>query len=194
MNRHFYRCADCLSVVAAETKIQPVQVPPSYYYSFGECGACGGAIEYMGEVRRDHLARTELRVPCDARCTGALGPHCECQCGGENHGSNRLVEVVVETGELPKLMVPPDARVKAETYRQLLERVQNAYRARYGRVTDWKRAGQYIGYEDYRLYCEGTRILRGIHAARELRTHAARNRKLNAILAEITSLATGRCA
>ena len=29
-------------------------------------------------------------------------------------GSNRLVEVVVETGKLPKLMVPPDARAKVE--------------------------------------------------------------------------------
>ena len=24
---------------------------------------------------------------CDARCTGATGPNCECQCGGANHGA-----------------------------------------------------------------------------------------------------------
>jgi len=127
--RHFYRCADCLSVVATETKIQPVQVPPSYFYSFGECGACGGAIEYMGEVHRDHLIRTALRVPCDGRCTGATGPSCDCRCGGKNHGSNRLVEVVVETGKLPRLMAPPDAAAKGEAYRQLLERIRSAHRA-----------------------------------------------------------------
>ena len=84
--RHFYRCADCLSVVATDTKIQPVQCPRAITTRVGECAACGGAIEYMGQVHGDHLARTELRVPCHARCTGALGPHCECQCGGENHG------------------------------------------------------------------------------------------------------------
>jgi hypothetical protein len=25
-------------------------------------------------------------VPCDARCTGAVGHTCECSCGGANHG------------------------------------------------------------------------------------------------------------
>lgn len=24
--------------------------------------------------------------PCNARCEGAVGPACECECGGENHG------------------------------------------------------------------------------------------------------------
>jgi len=23
---------------------------------------------------------------CDGRCTGAVGPACDCKCGGENHG------------------------------------------------------------------------------------------------------------
>lgn len=27
-------------------------------------------------------------VPCDARCTGAVGHHCECSCGGKNHGAD----------------------------------------------------------------------------------------------------------
>src|SRR6266550_1112477 len=27
---------------------------------------------------------------CDARCRGAKGPNCDCQCGGENHGANYL--------------------------------------------------------------------------------------------------------
>ena len=25
-------------------------------------------------------------VPCDRRCTGAIGHNCECSCGGRNHG------------------------------------------------------------------------------------------------------------
>lgn len=25
---------------------------------------------------------------CDARCMGAVGPSCDCACGGENHGRN----------------------------------------------------------------------------------------------------------
>ncbi len=27
---------------------------------------------------------------CDSRCTGAVGPNCECQCGGHNHGADAL--------------------------------------------------------------------------------------------------------
>jgi hypothetical protein len=30
---------------------------------------------------------SEARV-CDARCMGAKGPNCDCQCGGANHGGN----------------------------------------------------------------------------------------------------------
>lgn len=25
-------------------------------------------------------------VPCNSKCTSATGPHCECRCGGANHG------------------------------------------------------------------------------------------------------------
>ena len=174
--RHYYRCVDCLSVVVADDKIRPVQIPPSYAYSYGECGACGGRIEYLGEVCRDHWQRRELRVPCDARCTGAIGPHCECQCGGENHGSNRLVEVVVETGKLPRLMVPGDAGAKGEAYRELLRAVRSAHDGRFDRVFQLKRNGVYLSPPDWYHFCEGQRFNRRILEARELRSHAARNR------------------
>lgn len=29
--------------------------------------------------------------PCDARCTGAIGPDCECSCGGRNHGIDHAI-------------------------------------------------------------------------------------------------------
>jgi hypothetical protein len=45
----------------------------------------------------DHGLRTRTWKPvkgtysaereCDSRCTGAIGPDCECQCGGANHGA-----------------------------------------------------------------------------------------------------------
>ena len=31
------------------------------------------------------------QVPCDARCTGARGHNCECQCGGAHHGEQNAI-------------------------------------------------------------------------------------------------------
>lgn len=28
---------------------------------------------------------------CDARCTGAVGPSCDCQCRGQNHGGRHAL-------------------------------------------------------------------------------------------------------
>lgn len=28
---------------------------------------------------------------CDARCVNAIGPNCECSCGGENHGGGYAI-------------------------------------------------------------------------------------------------------
>lgn len=55
---------------------------------------CGGQVELMGVVRgqRLHVA-TELRCPCDGRCTHAKGPLCDCSCGGANHGTGRVVRI-----------------------------------------------------------------------------------------------------
>lgn len=183
--RHFYRCADCLSVAATETKIHPIQNPPNYVLSFGECAACNGRIEYLGDVHRNRLQKTELHVPCDSRCTGAIGPHCDCSCGGVNHGSNRLVEVVIEVGKLPRLLVPSDAKSKAETYRALLQSVREAHHARFDAVIQLKRNGAYLNVADWCGFQESVRLNGRILAAREFRSHTARNRKLNAILAEI---------
>jgi|ERR1051325_3043711 hypothetical protein len=66
---------------------------------------CKGLIEHhkiMGKVHRNRLVNIELQTPCDGRCTGAQGPSCDCQCGGANHGSNKLVEVIRDAGAIPK--------------------------------------------------------------------------------------------
>lgn len=46
------------------------------------CPDCGAT------VRLKRLEGTHKpEVPCDARCTNAKGPNCECSCGGANHGA-----------------------------------------------------------------------------------------------------------
>jgi hypothetical protein len=55
---------------------------------------------FMGRVEGARLTRMESRTPCDGRCIGAVGPSCDCSCGGENHGMTRLVDVAVDAGSV----------------------------------------------------------------------------------------------
>lgn len=45
------------------------------------CPACGQTIQL---TKIDGAVNPSIR--CNARCLSATGPHCECACGGENHG------------------------------------------------------------------------------------------------------------
>ena len=45
------------------------------------CALCGRPM--LGRRIEGHV---NASVPCDARCTGAVGHKCECSCGGKNHG------------------------------------------------------------------------------------------------------------
>lgn len=82
-SRFTYKCQECLVifVVADPEGGRYPTVRPS------TCGICGAhTIELMGLIGPDSRVRLdESRCKCDARCTHAAGPHCECQCGGENH-------------------------------------------------------------------------------------------------------------
>lgn len=46
-----------------------------------ECPKCGG--RFLGKPVKG--IKNE-QVPCNAKCTNATGPNCECSCGGMNHG------------------------------------------------------------------------------------------------------------
>lgn len=55
------------------------------------------AVEAAGWICTDHdrfMITVEVKgivnaeKPCTAACRGAIGPNCECVCGGEGHGSN----------------------------------------------------------------------------------------------------------
>lgn len=45
--------------------------------------ACSCGRRVLGEPVRGTMNK---RIPCDARCTNAVGPACSCSCGGANHG------------------------------------------------------------------------------------------------------------
>lgn len=43
---------------------------------------CGKAARLMPVLGKHNAAKV-----CDGRCMGAVGPSCECSCGGANHGA-----------------------------------------------------------------------------------------------------------
>jgi len=186
--RYFYRCQDCLSVAVTEIELTAVYdykstTPHIAHYAF--CDACEGEVEYMGKAYRKLLLSTEFRCPCDGRCTGAIGPSCDCQCGGENHGTGRLVEVVTHAGALPSLRIPPDAVRIAEEFRAAKKAVSAAWEARFGSLFTRKRRGEFLYDREFRFYCYGARLWAMYTRAAKGKTHKGRMKALAAVLDEI---------
>ena len=50
-------------------------------YARLSCRSCGRLAVAKAVIGKHNPAKE-----CSARCTGATGPACECECGGENHG------------------------------------------------------------------------------------------------------------
>lgn len=48
--------------------------------------ACGAA-----RVKVNRVVGRLSETKCSARCTQAIGGDCECECSGENHGSENLI-------------------------------------------------------------------------------------------------------
>lgn len=99
---HYYRCLDCLSV-ATSGECQGGL----------ECGLCAGPVEYLGQVNGGRIVREEFFCPCDQRCTGATGPHCDCSCGGANHGCGLSVRIV-EVGTVKRLDIPDTGKARRQ--------------------------------------------------------------------------------
>lgn len=132
--RCYYRCLACCEVAVVETSLP----------SEARC-LCDGRMQLLGRVgpgRR--LVRDAERCPCDGRCTGAPGPSCDCRCGGVNHGTGRVVPVLVDAGGVPRVRVSDEAacRIRAAEYRSTTrpykERVKQL-RERAGRSTEAER-------------------------------------------------------
>lgn len=134
INRWFYRCLDCLTVCAAD-----MDIPCGYGQVGCKCGVCGGDMESMGRVERDRMVKDATACACDARCTSATGPKCNCSCGGVNHGSNRVVKIILDQGPVPIMQAPDSdkARSVATEYREAIDTL----RAERNAIADRKAAG-----------------------------------------------------
>jgi hypothetical protein len=53
-------------------------------FAFASCPNCA---RIHPSARRIHYSKNPSRHICNAKCMGAVGPNCECSCGGKNHGA-----------------------------------------------------------------------------------------------------------
>ena len=73
-----------------DTRIEIITPGVSDHYGrrYIACPDCGASIRLQG-IRLPHPDYRTKK--CDGRCMGAVGPSCDCQCGGENHGANHIL-------------------------------------------------------------------------------------------------------
>lgn len=141
VNRYYYRCRACCHVVAVEEQLGVAATPSGAMEPTARC-VCDGKLELLGRVgRKPGLWRDSERCACDARCTNAPGPSCDCSCGGVNHGTGRVVPVEVGAGGIPRLVVACEVdckaraaeyRAAAEPHRARLRAMREARAERYG--------------------------------------------------------------
>lgn len=112
--RHYYRCRSCCHVVACEGTLDTQQTANGGREIVARC-VCDGKLELLGRVARARrgLVLDSERCACDARCTNAPGPSCDCKCGGVNHGTHRVVPIEIGAGGIPRLVVADEAACKA---------------------------------------------------------------------------------
>ena len=168
--RHFYRCLACLDVFAVDGP----QLIGNSFSQRAECD-CGGKIEHMGRVGVGSLVREEERCACDARCTNAKGPHCDCKCQGQNHGTQRVVKVIVKVGAIPKLEERKDLaerlKVREEArvaFAEAFERIDHVT----GGAASKARKGEFI--QDKSLWWKQQVLRLQLKKAANLKTHKGR--------------------
>jgi hypothetical protein len=90
----------------------------------------------MGQVKGDKYELIENRPACDGRCTHAHGPHCDCECGGVNHGTGMVVATVIKEGKVKAVNFSDEDMLRAYKYRELKNYAEGQYTKFFSKGTD----------------------------------------------------------
>jgi hypothetical protein len=113
---------------------------------------CEGPVLLMGSVQGGSYVQTANKPACDGRCTHASGPHCDCACGGVNHGNGKFVTVVVKEGKLQ--VVDPDHDIcedmkRGYKYRELCAYAEKQYDTRFAIEIADRAVGKFVSRERF---------------------------------------------
>lgn len=169
---HLYRCYTCLEVFTTGTERMPTALARCF---------CNGGLEYLGQVNNGRIQITFEAPACNDECIYARKDKCVCRCGGANHGSARTKIVRLDNGAWAPTAKETTAReceVRAEEFKAAIAAVWTRVGARYPEALATRRAGGFIPERAaFDAIVDAERI---INAARRLRTHAGRLKRLAA--------------
>ena len=196
----YFKCDLCLTPMAAHIEVRLPSTSNSYgvvrgsryeelaqadaiqYASAARC-TCGGTVSLMGLVGKfkgSRLVATTLECPCSEKCASAVGPSCNCACGGEFHGTNAVVVVTVDAGGVPTLHAPKAAAAIAAEFLAVEAAARARLAARHAKAIELRRAGTFLP-EDMYFGWEADRA--ALARARGLRTHRGRTKALAEVCA-----------
>ena len=182
IRRYYYRCTGCLDVM---TQLEPLAL--EYSRTVAKCGTCDQVFEYLGRTQRDRLVQDSMECKCDDRCTSARGPHCNCHCGGENHGAGMVggYEIVTrDAGPVPIVRMPDPVRAaKALAQYREYDTARTELGRRLGELLDRRAAREFLPRPDFDRMLSYQRINRAIGTAK---THAGRMKSLRTALDQST--------
>lgn len=172
MSRYYYQCNWCLTTFVTEEKVRDAR-----------CAVCDRSVQCLGPVEGQRWVNEEYLAPCDGRCTGALGPKCNCKCRGENHGSGKVVAFVTDGGVVK--LIPPDAAAatRAREIGEALDNLRNACAARYGLSYKQYSSGQWVSNKPHWYDLEW--IFARVDDIFSLKTHTTRLARLAKLAAVV---------
>lgn len=176
MNRVYFKCRDCLEVAVIETEERAVagMMP-------GTRCDCGGNLFVMGQVCGTRIVVDGFKCPCDARCTHANGPDCECPCKGVNHGTGKVVPVVWDMGTArlkPRCDLAKRIRMVEDFRNAVLQAKQRADRETGGALSRLK-SGSWT--DNKGQWWKAKTANDAINRAQVMKSHSARMKALAAV-------------
>jgi|GEM_PF-6649859 hypothetical protein len=173
---HYFRCDDCLSAMTVKDSALPGQAKTCE----GFC-VCGGPVHYIGRVHESWYEKIGQKAPCDGRCTRASGPACNCRCMGKNHGTGKLVDVVVEEGKIRVTSFDQESIDKGNAWRALREEFSREFERVWGEMMTASKSYScsYTQRYDFQKYAEL------FDKALKMRVYSRRLKRVEALLNEL---------
>ena len=173
---HYFRCDDCLSAMT----VKDSDLPGTARACEGFC-VCTGPVHYIGRVHETHYQREGEKAPCDKRCTNASGPDCNCRCSCKNHGTGKLVTVVVEEGKIRVTSFDQASIDKGNAWRALREEFNREYNRVWGSVKEAARTYTCTYEQRYDYF----RISQQFEKAIKMRVYSRRQKRVESLLNEL---------